>query len=66
MSNYEQPQIRVKLGKRASEELLAIQEHWHYTSLAHTLNIIISNKFKALGLELDNPVIEEEFDVWSR
>lgn len=66
MSNYDQAQIRVKLGKRASDELLAIQEHWHYTSLAHTINIVISNKFKALGLELDNPVIEEVTYAWSK
>lgn len=47
--------IRTNLSERASEELLAIMEHYNFTSTNHSLNVIVGQLFKSLNL---NPTKE--------
>lgn len=52
--------IRTHLSERASEELLAVMEHYHFNSTNHTLNVMIAELYKSLNLKPVNEVKNNE------
>lgn len=46
--------IRTHLSERASEELLAIMQHYNFTNTNHTLNVMVGELYKSLNLNPTN------------